>query len=212
MPSDTRRGVAMAGSTFAATLILISGVFHVLMGLEAIIRSAFFLRATSYLFRLSLTAWGWIHLGLGVLLVACAVFLFARAPWAAMVGIVLAVLSIVDNFLFLPFYPVWALLNIAIGVFVLWALATTMAASAGMHRAAARADDSSRWPSANPPAASTDRASRSAAADAPATPEAPAAPPSPATPAARPESAPEVAAESAADTGIGAAKSGDGAG
>src|SRR5947208_2665563 len=110
MPSDTRRGVAMAGATFAATLILIGGVFHVLMGLEAVIRSAFFLRASGYLFRWSLTAWGWIHLGLGVLLVACAVFLFARAPWAAMVGIVLAVLSIVDNFLFLPFYPIWALL------------------------------------------------------------------------------------------------------
>src|SRR5262245_44433855 len=83
MPSDTRRGVAVAGSTFAATLIFISGVFHVLMGLEAVIRSVFFLRASGYLFRWSLTAWGWIHMSLGVLLVVCAVFLFARAPWAA---------------------------------------------------------------------------------------------------------------------------------
>jgi hypothetical protein len=173
MPSETRRGMAMAGTAFAATLILISGFFHVLMGIEAIVRGAFFIRVSNYLYMLSTAAWGWIHLGLGVLLVACALALYARAPWAAMVGIVLAVLSIVDNFLFLPYSPIWALLNVAIGVFVIWSLATTMAASAGQHRAVPHADDGARWPQGNPPSSTTERSARSAA-DAPAAPAEPA--------------------------------------
>jgi hypothetical protein len=164
--------MAMAGSAFAATLILISGFFHVLMGVEAIVRSAFFLRATSYLFRLNFTAWGWIHLTLGVLLVVCAIFLYARAPWAVMVGLVLAVLSIVDNFLFLPFYPVWSLLNIAVGIFVIWALAATMGATSGVHRAAP-AEETTRWPPANPPGGTTADRSARAAHDAPAAPSPP---------------------------------------
>lgn len=173
MSSETRRGMAMAGSAFAATLMLISGFFHVLMGIEAIVRSAFFLRATSYLFRMNFTVWGWIHLTIGALLVVCAVFLYARAPWAAMVGLVLAVVSIVENFLFLPFYPIWSLLNIAVGVFVIWALAATMGFSAGIHRAApAEATTSSRWPQGNPPGATHERSARSHT-DAPAPPTTP---------------------------------------
>jgi hypothetical protein len=38
------------------------------------------------------------------------------------VGIGFAVLSMIANFLFLPYYPVWSLLIIALDVFVIWAL------------------------------------------------------------------------------------------
>jgi hypothetical protein len=39
------------------------------------------------------------------------------------VGITLAVLSAITNFLFIPYYPVWSLLIIAVDVLVIWALA-----------------------------------------------------------------------------------------
>ncbi len=42
--------------------------------------------------------------------------------WARSVGIGFAVLSMIANFAFVPYYPVWALLIIVIDVFVIWAL------------------------------------------------------------------------------------------
>ena len=43
--------------------------------------------------------------------------------WAIVVGITLAVLSAIANFMFIPHHPVWALLVIALDVFVIWAIA-----------------------------------------------------------------------------------------
>ena len=43
----------------------------------------------------------------------------------ALVGIVLAVLNGLLNFLWLPIYPIWAVVLIAINVLIIWALATT---------------------------------------------------------------------------------------
>ena len=40
-----------------------------------------------------------------------------------MVGIILAVLSAFANFTFIPYYPFWAIMIIAVDVFVIWALA-----------------------------------------------------------------------------------------
>jgi hypothetical protein len=50
-------------------------------------------------------------------------FLLSGATWARVVGIIVAVLSAITNFLFVPYYPFWSLLIIALDVFVIWALA-----------------------------------------------------------------------------------------
>jgi hypothetical protein len=49
-------------------------------------------------------------------------FLYARAAWAGLVALVLAVLSAVANFFFIPYYPFWSILVIALDVWVIWAL------------------------------------------------------------------------------------------
>ena len=42
--------------------------------------------------------------------------------WGRSVGVGIAVLSMLANFVFIPYYPVWSLLIIALDVFVIWAL------------------------------------------------------------------------------------------
>jgi hypothetical protein len=42
--------------------------------------------------------------------------------WAAMAAIFFAVLSAVANFFFIPYYPVWSILVIALDVWVIWSL------------------------------------------------------------------------------------------
>jgi hypothetical protein len=115
-------GWAVGGITFAATLMVMIGLFHVITGLVAIFNDEFFVVARGYTFDLDTTAWGWIHLILGILLLVAGFGLFARTTWAGVTAIFLAVLSAVDNFFFIPYYPFWSLLLIALDVWVIWAL------------------------------------------------------------------------------------------
>jgi hypothetical protein len=48
--------------------------------------------------------------------------LFAGRRWAGIVALVLAVLSAVSNFIFIPYYPFWSILMIALACWVIWAL------------------------------------------------------------------------------------------
>ena len=49
--------------------------------------------------------------------------LLSGRTWARMVAIILAVLSAIANFAFIPYYPFWSLLIITLDIFVIWAVA-----------------------------------------------------------------------------------------
>jgi hypothetical protein len=115
-------GWALGGVTFAACVLTIVGVFQVIAGLAAIIDDEFFVVARNYTYDFDTSGWGWIHLLLGVLLVVTGFGLFGRAAWAGITAIFLASLSAVANFFFIPYYPVWAILVIALDVWVIWSL------------------------------------------------------------------------------------------
>jgi hypothetical protein len=115
-------GWAIGGVTFAATMLVVIGIFQIIAGLAAIFDDQFYVVTQNYAFDLDVSAWGWIHLIIGILLVVTGYFLFARATWAAGVALGVAVLSAVANFFFIPYYPFWAILEIALAVWVIWAL------------------------------------------------------------------------------------------
>jgi hypothetical protein len=115
-------GWALGGVTFAACVLTLIGAFQVIAGLVAIIDDNFYVVARNYTFDLDTSGWGWIHLILGALLVATGVGLFARQAWAGITAIGLAALSALANFFFIPYYPFWAILVIALDVWVIWAL------------------------------------------------------------------------------------------
>ena len=61
---------------------------------------------------------------LGILIVCAGVAVFFGQMWARVVGILLAGVSMIANFVFIPHYPIWSLTIIALDVAVIWALAT----------------------------------------------------------------------------------------
>ena len=77
-----------------------------------------------YVYSFDITGWGWIHLILGAVVAAAGVGVVRGATWAVVVGITLASLSALVNFAFIPYYPVWSILIIALDVAIIWALAT----------------------------------------------------------------------------------------
>jgi hypothetical protein len=107
----------------AVILMLLAGMFQVLVGLLAVFENEIYVQTRNYLFKFDVTTWGWIHLGVGVVVGLSALGLLRGRTWARVVGIILAVLSAIANFLFIPYYPVWSLLIIAVDVFIIWALA-----------------------------------------------------------------------------------------
>jgi hypothetical protein len=116
-------GWAVGFIVFAAVMMMMTGAFQALAGLIAIFENEFYVATRNYLFQFDVTAWGWIHLIVGVIVALAGFALLSGATWARVVGITLATLSAIANFLFIPYYPFWSLLIIALDVFVIWALA-----------------------------------------------------------------------------------------
>lgn len=71
-----------------------------------------------------LSGWGWANLIFGIVVVAGGVCVLLGYDWARWAGIVLALVGGLGTFLFLPIYPFWSILVIAVDVFIIWALAT----------------------------------------------------------------------------------------
>jgi hypothetical protein len=116
-------GWAVGGIIFAAALMMMSGGFQALAGLVALFENKFYATTPNYTFELDATAWGWIHLIMGIVVGLAGVGVLMGNLAARIVGIGLAALSAVANFLFIPHYPFWSLTIIALDVFIIWALA-----------------------------------------------------------------------------------------
>ena len=114
-------GWALSGVVFAAAVLTLIGCFQVIAGLVAVFNDEFFVVTRNYTFDLDTTAWGWIHLLLGSCWSLTGFGLFARAV-GGVTALVLAMLSAIVNFFFIPYYPFWSLLVIALDVWVIWAL------------------------------------------------------------------------------------------
>jgi hypothetical protein len=115
-------GWVIGGVTFASTIMILVGIFQAFEGLAAIINDDFFVLTQNYAFDLDTSAWGWIHLILGIVVVLAGFALWQRKVWAATVAIFLAMLSAIANFFFVPYYPFWSILMIALAVWVIWAI------------------------------------------------------------------------------------------
>jgi hypothetical protein len=108
---------------FAATLALVVGVFDVIEGIVALFKTGYYLVAPSGLVvNVNYTTWGWVHIAIGAVLIVTALGLFAGQTWARALGVVIAVLSAIVNFAFIPAFPLWCIAVIAIDVFIIYAL------------------------------------------------------------------------------------------
>ena len=120
---------AIGGYFFAGTILFMVGIFQAFSGLAAIIDDQFFVVLRNYAFEIDVTAWGWIHLILGIVVAFAGWGLFSAQTWARVVGITLAVLSSIANFIYLPYQPFWAIIIIGLNVWVIWSLTRPVGAT-----------------------------------------------------------------------------------
>lgn len=121
---STARSPRVGGlGLFAAIVFVTVGVLQFLQGLAAVLDDAFLVKISGYVFAVDTTAWGWVHLVFGVICVLVGVFVVRGSLIARTVGILVAMTAVFLNFLYLPYYPFWAMTLIALDVLVIWALA-----------------------------------------------------------------------------------------
>jgi hypothetical protein len=123
-PAARHQGWVTGGVVFAGVLMLINGALAVLQGIAAIAEDDVYARVGTYVYEMNLTGWGILHVVLGALVLVTGFGLLRDMAWARFTGIALASLSLVAQFLFLPYAPVWSVIQMAIDVFVIWALAS----------------------------------------------------------------------------------------
>ena len=124
-------GASLGGATLAASLMILTGLVGFFEGIVGVLHGAFFTAHPNYVFLVGPWGRGLTQLILGGIIFAAGVCLFLGMTWARVVGIVLAVLYGIASFMFLPWYPIWSIILIALNVFIIWALATM-----GRHRVA----------------------------------------------------------------------------
>ncbi len=122
MQENQTSGAAVGWATFAAIMLMIGGCFAILAGIAGLAEDEILVRGADYTFAFDTTTWGWIHLVLGVVLIASGYGIFSGNVAARTVGVIVAAVSALINFMWIPYYPVWAIAVIAIDIAVIWAL------------------------------------------------------------------------------------------
>ena len=117
-PSSWAAGYA----AFGGVMLVVVGFFQACAGLVAILEDEFFVVGAVWTLKFDVTTWGWIHLILGIVILASGFGIFTGNAAARTVGVIVAALSAVANFLWLPLYPIWGGIVIALDVAIIWAL------------------------------------------------------------------------------------------
>ncbi|WP_232718750.1 DUF7144 family membrane protein [Gordonia metallireducens] len=121
---SAKQGIAAGTSIGAAIILIVVGVVQLAQGIAAVAKDEVFVRGIEYVYKFDISTWGWIHIVLGAIAIIVGAGLVSGAGWARFTAIVIAGLSIIANFLWLPYYPWWSILVIALDVVVIWAVST----------------------------------------------------------------------------------------
>jgi hypothetical protein len=113
---------AVGWSAFAGIMLIVIGVMDIIQGLVALVNDEFYVVGREWVFEFDITAWGWIHLIVGALLILSGAGIFSGNVAARTVGVVVAAGAAIVNFAWLPYFPVWSIIVVAVCIAVIWAL------------------------------------------------------------------------------------------
>lgn len=107
---------------FAGFMMILTGALQAIWGITALFNSDWLVVSNEGLLLLDLTTWGWINLILGLVILFAGFSVMSGAAWARVVGVIVAVSSVIGNMLTIDVHPLWSIITITMGVFVIFAL------------------------------------------------------------------------------------------
>jgi hypothetical protein len=112
-----------ASTTQGGLFLVLAGLLTFLAGLAFVTRHSFYVSHGLYAYNWGIVSWGWVLFGLGIVTFAIGACHLLGLPFSRPVGIAMAVLTTVAGFMIVPFYVVWGIIIVALGLAALWGLA-----------------------------------------------------------------------------------------
>jgi hypothetical protein len=106
---------------FASVLLAVAGFFNLIDGIAAVAKSSVYVAGARYVIG-DLRAWGWVVLILGIVQLLAALGVVVGNQVARWFGVGVIGLNLIAQMFFLPGYPFWSLMIIAVDVVALWGL------------------------------------------------------------------------------------------
>ncbi|HQR79265.1 MAG TPA: hypothetical protein PLT68_03485 [Actinomycetota bacterium] len=123
MSSSTQEPTGWTGwVVFAGIMMIIAGALWAIQGFIAIFQNDVVILGKEGALFLNVTGWGWVHMILGLLLLLCGFLVMQGNLFGRTIAVILVILSIILNFVWMPVYPVWAIVVITLDVFILYAV------------------------------------------------------------------------------------------
>jgi hypothetical protein len=107
---------------FAGVMMILGGILWAIVGLIALFNSDWVVFGKEAALWIDLSGWGWIHLILGLLMTLAGFLVIQGNMFGRTVAVILAMLSIIINFVWLPVYPIWSIVIITIDIFIIYAV------------------------------------------------------------------------------------------
>jgi hypothetical protein len=108
---------------FTGGLMVLVGVFQIIAGIVALAGTGYYtVPSRELVVDAGYTTWGWVHLILGIVLIATGAGLAFGNTVARVAGVAVAGLSAIVNLLWIPAAPVAATLVIALDVWLIFAI------------------------------------------------------------------------------------------
>jgi hypothetical protein len=124
--APSRSGAWTGWVRFGGIMMTIIGAFAVIEGFFALFSPTYVTLTGAGVLLFDLTAWGWVHLLLGILVLAVGLALVGGAPsWARGTGVFLLAVNTIVQLAFMPAYPLWSIVLIVLDIVVIYALMVT---------------------------------------------------------------------------------------
>lgn len=120
--SEQRSDAGAGWVMFTGVILITVGIFQAFAGLVGILEDEILVATPDYVVQLDATTWGWVHMIIGLIVIAAGFGIFSGNILARTVGVFAALGSMISMFLWLPWYPVWAIVIIAMDIAIIWAL------------------------------------------------------------------------------------------
>jgi hypothetical protein len=105
---------------FAGTMLLIASAFNALYGFTAILNDDY-LAEEEFLYG-TVTLWGWLAIGIAVVMLITAIGLFAGSGIASLFGILIAAVNALVHVMAIGGHPVWSIIVLVVDGLIIYGL------------------------------------------------------------------------------------------